>query len=221
MKITCLSDIHGNLIKNIKPCDLIFICGDIVPLTIQTDLKRTEIWVEHKFLPWLNSLKCQNIVFIAGNHDFHLKESYDKFKDKFLPKNIYLEDNEVNINGLRIYGTPWCPYIRGFAYCESHNFIIEKYKNIPDNIDILLTHCPPKVDNVGVVLQNNLFNSFFDYGSYELTEAIQNKNIKYVFCGHIHSGDHECTEWKNKKLYNVSLLNEKYQIKYHPLVIEI
>lgn len=38
MRICVLSDLHGNLIDNIEPCELVLICGDISPLKYQRSL---------------------------------------------------------------------------------------------------------------------------------------------------------------------------------------
>ena len=43
MKVCAVSDLHGDLI-DIKPCDLVLICGDSVPLNVQRNSKGTERW---------------------------------------------------------------------------------------------------------------------------------------------------------------------------------
>jgi Icc-related predicted phosphoesterase len=61
---------------------------------------------------------------------------------------IYLQDQLIDINGVRIYGSPWRPK-RGFFYraeafgYSSKDIRGDKWSDIPDDIDILLTHGPP------------------------------------------------------------------------------
>lgn len=42
MKICVLSDLHGFLIDYIQPCELVLICGDIVPLRMQRNKPQCE-----------------------------------------------------------------------------------------------------------------------------------------------------------------------------------
>lgn len=49
---------------------------------------------------------------------------------------------------------------------------------------------------------------------------------RYLFCGHIHTGDHEPLttahdDGSSTVCYNVSRLDENYEIAYDPRVLEI
>jgi Icc-related predicted phosphoesterase len=60
----------------------------------------------------------------------------------------YLQDQIIDIEGIRIYGSPWRPQ-RGWIYpAEAFGYdskLIRQdiWSNIPEDIDFLLTHCPP------------------------------------------------------------------------------
>ena len=71
MKVTALSDCHGLLlpIEEFEPCELVCICGDISPLNIQANHKKMRKWLREEFKPWCESLPCDKVIFIAGNHD--------------------------------------------------------------------------------------------------------------------------------------------------------
>ena len=69
MKICGISDMHGNFDFEIKPCDIVLICGDILPLDIQHNLTKSEEWITRFFIPWCINLPCERVVFIGGNHD--------------------------------------------------------------------------------------------------------------------------------------------------------
>ena len=70
MKICAISDLHGFLIDYIEPCELVLICGDIVPLYMQRNKPQCEKWLKTVFADWIKSLPCKKVVFTAGNHDF-------------------------------------------------------------------------------------------------------------------------------------------------------
>ena len=84
MIICAISDLHGNLNFNIDKCDLLLICGDIVPLNIQMNHKKSRKWIVNDFDKWCNSQPCDKVLFIAGNHDMCM-ENHTIFYEKVFP----------------------------------------------------------------------------------------------------------------------------------------
>ena len=137
----------------------------------------------------------------------------------FTGKIVYLQDTSYEYNGVTFYGTPHIPVLSDWAFYKSSEDLKEIFSEIPDRVDVLLTHSPGKfVNDTGVSLQ---LSNKPEYGSIELTEAVQNKLIRYWFVGHIHSGNHKIEDYIGMKVANVSLKDENYRIAYEPLTIEI
>lgn len=67
MRIGATSDLHG-ILPEIEPCELFFICGDIMPLSVQLNMPASLEWLKTEFIPWANNLPCKHVIFIAGNH---------------------------------------------------------------------------------------------------------------------------------------------------------
>lgn len=228
MKIVGISDLHGNLPNpNDLTCDILCICGDIVPLEIQRYRKESEKWLSDEFFKWASDIDCKNIVLIAGNHDFvftYLNAGDDPAQAAreaygWNEKIVYLFDSGCTIDNISFYGTPWIPVLWNWAFFAAPKVLTEKFSKIPDAVDILLTHSPGKnIKNTGVSLD---FKNHPEYGSDELTSAIKDKRIKYWLCGHIHSGNHNMELYNNINVVNVSLLNEKYKVTYPPFSFEI
>lgn len=238
MKIVAISDLHGYLPEIYEHCDVLCICGDIVPLSIQSYPKYSIDWLNTTFKDWCYSIDCDKIIIISGNHDFVFEELYDEFcesrcdlneivknfsqyvSDKldFGEKIIYLHDNLYEYNGVTFYGTPHIPELKRWAFYQCREDLEKYYNLIPDDVDVLLTHSPGKfVNDTGVSLE---LPTKPEYGSIELTDAVKNKNIKYWFCGHVHSGNHELTKFNNINVANVSLKDENYLVSYKPLTID-
>lgn len=59
------------------------------------------------------------------------------------------------------------------------------------------------------------------HGNYPLRKQLEKTKFKWLFCGHIHSGDHRPVEFMDGKVVNVSLNNERYNSTYEPFIIEI
>lgn len=227
MKITALSDIHGDLIYNIPECDVVCICGDIVPVYIQRNDAKCLNWFIEEFIPWTNKLKCDKVIIIAGNHDFVFNNKTEDEINKIFnnTKIVYLFDTTYTYKGINFYGTPWCQSLKNWAFYAEDDEIVDLFNKIPENTDVLLTHMPPNEFEKGVV--NELcFNYGRNFGSNQLKRAIYNKldcsKTRYILSGHIHSGNHDDSIYNDKLHFvNVSIKDEQYNINYYPFVFNL
>lgn len=198
MKICGISDIHGNLYNEIPKCDVLCICGDIVPLNIQRDIKESDKWFTEDFIKWINNLPCNKVIIVPGNHDFYLERMYIEGTwevVKALMRAItndkveMLIDESYTYKGVSFYGTPWINPIlfqQGrWAFELQDN---ELYNKIP-KCDILITHDNPNYNNA--------------LGHYTFGKS------KVHLFGHWHEG--VCN--KNHRKYNCSILDNSYNFK--------
>ena len=234
MNLTATSDLHGHLPKDLPGGDVLLICGDIVPLDYQSDFTQSVAWFCLDFAPWAESLPYRKVVFIGGNHDFFLEElsvrhSPSSVMKHLLPgphkgqsKLVYLCDNSVEIDTIRIYGTPWIADLARWAFYKPEDELMAAYDRIPRKCDILLTHMPPLACEAGRVLQHGCFNTMADYGSQALADAISTREIKYALCGHVHTGNHSPEPFGSvRNVVNVSLKDENYRVAFKPFTFNI
>lgn len=243
MKIVALSDLHGYLpkVKDLPEADVMCICGDIVPLEYQHSMAKSVAWFCLEFVPWADSLPYKKVIFIGGNHDFFLynisfsKNLNECFVDAahvmstLLPgankskhkKLVYLFDNSYTFNGVKFYGTPWIASLTNWAFYKNEEDLEKAYNNIPKKVDVLITHMPSATAYTDDVLQHGCFNTMTSYGSYQLSNAILGRKIKWAICGHVHSGNHRPENVNGTNFVNVSIKDEDYKVSYEPFVFEV
>ena len=232
MKICAMSDLHGELPHARESSEITLICGDIVPLSIQKSISESKLWLKTEFAYWAMNWPSDKIFFIAGNHDFvfdgHM--SYNDIMELSINSNNklwYLQNNSViytNREGkdYTIFGTPYCHIFRKWAFMLPDEELAIKYADIPENVDILLSHDAANINNLGLVPPNIWHpDEPINVGNTVLAEAVKLKKPKYYFCGHIHDGNHKVEIIDNTLMANVSLLNDSYQISYEPLYLDI
>ena len=244
IKTIVFSDPHGKLPIIKEPFDLLLIAGDICPAHDHYD-EYQRGWLSTVFVKWVLNLPFANkdsrVVFIGGNHDFYLnhepnpnKGDYSSiYTDIIKPcggRLIYLEDDEYifqketddgKMETLKIYGTPWCKIFGRWAFmCEDKKLEVI-YDNIPEGLDILLTHDMPDIQGCGKITLGPWAGE--NAGNKTLAKAIKKKEPRYCFSGHIHSASHTLTKVYKKNTYFrcVSILDEDYYPLYEPFIIEI
>ncbi|CAF3779731.1 unnamed protein product [Rotaria sordida] len=142
LRFVCVSDTHNQIDKLTIPDGDVFVhCGDAVKFCSSArDLLR--------FNKFVGTLPHTHKLFISGNHCVSLNPERPDLTQKILSNMTYIQDQIIDIEGIRIYGSPWQPK-RGLFYLSnafsypSKKIKEDKWSHIPENIDILLTHSPP------------------------------------------------------------------------------
>jgi Icc-related predicted phosphoesterase len=218
MKIVALSDLHG-ILPDLEECDLVLLGGDLVPLKYQNIKESTELWFREDFKDWANKLPCNKVIFIAGNHEIKF-EYHEQYYKKLFPTNnkiTFLNHEYYEYEGLKIFGSPYCKMFgRFWAYMKTYRELVSLYKDIPSNLDVLLTHDAP-FNCTDICLGTDTLDCL---GSVALREAILEKQPRYALHGHLHSSDHHFENLGNTKVINTSFVGENYLPAYKPLVIE-
>lgn len=130
MKILHLSDTHGQHknLRSLPEADVIVHSGDFTFAGSEEEA--------YDFMNWFCNLPYEHKVFIAGNHDMCM---YGADHIGGLSKNVhYLNSNSVVIDDMKFYGIPM------FMEDCMDGKLDMLIQNIPDDIDVLVTHMPPK-----------------------------------------------------------------------------
>lgn len=218
MIINITADLHGFLPK-ITPCDLLLICGDIVDLKVQSSFHKGRKWFRTIFKPWTDSLPCNKVLWIAGNHEVCIEGHEEWYKAMFPEdsKVTFLHHQFYEYNEIKIFGTPYCKEFGNWAYNESEGNLEKLYANIPENLDILMTHDAPYGTS-------DICYEGWDtehLGNAALRDAILTKHPKYLVHGHLHSSNHSPEYLGKTIVYNTSYVNEQYNPTWNPLTIEL
>jgi Icc-related predicted phosphoesterase len=175
MNITLLSDthaLHGQLA--IPAGDIFIFAGDMTHCRTARDVE--------DFNRFLGRLPHEHKIVVGGNHDHRLARNPERAKS-LLSEGIYLQDEQVVVSGLKIYGAPWQPIFNDRA-CDAFALprgktLRKKWDMIPPDLDILVTHTPPAgiLDQDGPVC----------HGCSDLTAAVFRLKPRYHIFGHVHS----------------------------------
>lgn len=182
-KIWHISDTHGyhNLLKVPNKIDIVIHSGD--------ESNYYEIYKNEKecreFIEWFSNLNISHKILIAGNHSAFISTYPKEFKKLCKEKGIiYLENSLAEIDGIKIWGSPYTPTFFNWYFMKARDKMYKIWDNIPEDIDILVTHTPPK----GCLdLSYNREHKLEYRGCSNLLKNVFRVKPKLHLFGHIHS----------------------------------
>jgi Icc-related predicted phosphoesterase len=211
MHIAAISDLHGHL-PEVPPCDVLLIGGDVCPV-VDHSIEAQARFLAGPFADWLAAVPAKQVVGVAGNHDLIFEIAPERVPNVLRERWTYLQDSEAQVEGLRVYGSPWQPVFFNWAFNLTEPELAEKWVMIPAGIDVLLLHGPPR----GIGDRNDRGQHT---GSPSLLERIDAVRPKLVVFGHIHEGRGRW-ERNGAVLANVTLLDERYRRVYEPMLFDL
>lgn len=245
MKVVLISDTHGRhkhlTSKGLGPIlpdgDLLIHAGDLTAVGHKGEVESFAKWAIQQAPNY-----TYGIVFIAGNHDksfdpkyFRHYEDSDLWNDEshlkkptwlrdilsdFEPSRssvTYLENQEVTINGLKIWGSPITPWFYGDRWAFNKHRgpeIQEVWDQIPVDTDIVVTHGPAAY-KLDYVPSSNEY-----VGCENLRKTLERVKPMLHVSGHIHEG-YGLEQGRDTFYVNASSLDRFYDPVNKPIVVNI
>ncbi|TVQ91661.1 MAG: metallophosphoesterase [Deltaproteobacteria bacterium] len=171
MRLVCISDTHARHRQlRVPDGDVLLHAGDLSRRGAPEDVR--------DFDGWLGGLAHPHKIVIAGNHDFCFERN-PQARD-WITNATYLQDEAVEIEGVRFYGSPWQARFFDWAFNLDRGAPLrEVWRKIPPETDVLLTHGPP----LGVLDRTSRGQRV---GCEDLLAAVERVRPKVHVFGHIH-----------------------------------
>lgn len=203
MRVVCISDTHDFFDDLYVPeGDLLIHGGDLSRRGEPAEIRASA--------EWLRALPHRHKVIIAGNHDFGL-ESQDP--RELLSGLTYLQDEPLEVQGLRLYGSPWTVAHNDWAFQRPRGSpLAEMWAKIPENTQLLLTHSPPEGVRDLTALNEHA-------GCAELLRrSLEVSPLLHIF-GHVHEG-YGCEQREGVLFANASNSGLGYKFLQPALVFD-
>jgi Icc-related predicted phosphoesterase len=139
MKIWFISDTHNeHLGIQVPDVDLVIHCG--------YEATHGNAWMNEpesrRFFDWYSALDIATKVFVPGNHSTAVEQGLIRAED--YPAVQFLIHEQMELKELKIFGSPYTPRFHDWAYMKKRGKLDIVWQSIPNDIDILITHGPPK-----------------------------------------------------------------------------
>ena len=123
---------------SVPDVDMVIHCGD--------ESNNGNAWFNEsesrEFFSWYAALPIPNKVFVPGNHSTAIEQGLVRARD--YPTVHFLIHEQLEWSGLKLFGSPYTPKFFDWAYMKDRSELDAVWASIPNDIDILMTHGPPK-----------------------------------------------------------------------------
>jgi len=183
MKIWHISDTHTyhDLLKIPSGIDTVIHSGDC---SNPRDPYNNEPEVR-EFIDWYKELPIKNKIYVAGNHDTSIEKrlvTKQDFEDNGI---IYLENDYITIDDIKIFGSPHTPQFCNWAFMKDRTKLERFWRlAIHESCDIIVVHGPPKGCLDKSYDRNNNMESC---GDKSLLNLVLDMQPAYMLFGHIHN----------------------------------
>ena len=209
MRIVCISDTHNMHDQVVAPeGDVLIHAGDLTGRGTGREIG--------KVAAWLASQPHKHKLVIAGNHDFLFETEPDRARGLIEEGGVtYLQDEAVEIEGLRFWGSPWQPWFHDWAFNLQRGDPLEKvWAKIPKSTDALITHGPPfgvldRVDRDGMSV-----------GCEALAARLKELDVRLHVFGHIHEAYGVRNSSPERLSINASIATLHYEPTQAPIVVD-
>ncbi|EDQ84662.1 uncharacterized protein MONBRDRAFT_30056 [Monosiga brevicollis MX1] len=226
VRFVCISDTHDvhALMPELPAGDVLIHAGDFSRVG-QPDAVRA-------FNDWLGQqTQFKHCIVIAGNHDlifdranfasalaqrFRVDPAWGRIEPTSLLTNaIYLENESVTVEGIKVFGSPDQPEFCDWAFNYPRDVKPQQMDAIPDDVDVLVTHGPP-------LGHGDACMSGQRAGCVHLLETIYQRlhQLKLHVFGHIHEGYGVTTDGQTL-FVNASTCNFNYRPRQPAIVIDV
>lgn len=208
MKIVAISDTHmGHCDIKLPAGDVLVHAGDATFTGGIKELAAVNGWFN------IQKTRFKHIIFVPGNHDL-LFQYNETVARALMPGITILIDQEIVLDGIKFYGSPWQPEFENWAYNLPRGPKLNaKWDLIPTDTDVLITHGPPY--------------GYFDrnLGDVGLARKVMEIAPQLHVFGHVHRLGAELlfrhAHMVQTTYANVSMSDEEYRILDDPFVFEI
>jgi len=190
IRFVILSDTHRSYEHPIPHGDVLIHAGD-------SELSASEMD------NWATSHPHSHKIAVCGNMDSRLHRGKQELRNV-----TYLQDSEISISGLKIYGSPWTPEFVGIFQLGDQDEAKAVWERVPTDVDVLVSHGPPK----GILDRTSRGIKVGDEALLDMVESIKPR----VHCfGHVHES------YGTLKTDHTIFCNAAVFNGYAPIVVDV
>jgi len=215
LQIVALSDSH-NATKRVEIPD-----GDILIHAGDFSFQGKSLEIQD-FIEWMKEQPHKHKLWIAGNHELGIEDFPDNANVIDNETNsTYIHDKVIEIEGLKFLGCNFTPEFNNWAFNLTERQSKIYWENAPE-ADVVVCHGPPYgiLDSVTPEYKHHR-----PLGCIHFKNYLERVKPKVAIFGHIHGGfGHETIKWNDAsetECFNVSVMNEQYQLTNPVTIIEI